>query len=402
MVPVPRSNGFNIDGASNTDPSTYLPSINEGGNSATAATRLPLDAVQEVTVISSTSDADLGQNAGSVMNATIKSGTNTFHGSLYELHRDAALDAANYFEKLSKAPFVWNEFGGSAGGPLYIPHLYDGRDRSFLFGAYDGSRLRLGTTLRGSAPTEDQVQTAENFINAQGLPINQLGLNMLGLYSNLGLSGPFVVDNRGQQSPNSFVIKLDHLFSTKDSFSTRFLYGSGEDEFPGGGSGPGGGSQLGPWFGVTPTHVANFAISEVHIFSPTLINTLRLGYNRFSQFQKGRDADVDPATIGLNTGVGPESFGIPEIDIGSGLTASGDPGRFANLGLQYGAGGRVATSYQIADNVNYTRVSMRSSSDSTSCTTIRTTQPLDHAACSLSTALNWVIRTIRIRAHWRG
>ena len=54
-------------------------------DSATAATRLPLDAVQEVTVISSTSDADLGQNAGSVMNATIKSGTNTFHGSLYKL-----------------------------------------------------------------------------------------------------------------------------------------------------------------------------------------------------------------------------------------------------------------------------------------------------------------------------
>ena len=353
-----RSNGFNIDGASNTDPSTYLPSINEGGNSATAATRLPLDAIQEVTVSSSTTGADLGQNAGSVMNAIIKSGTNTFHGSAYEIHRDSSLDAANYFENLRgvpKAPFVWNEFGGSAGGPLYIPHLYDGRNRTFLFGAYDGSRLRLGTTLSGSAPTPQQIQTAENFISSQGLAINQLGLNILGLYSNLGLSGPFVLDNRGRQSPNSFVVKLDHLFSTKDSLSTRFLYGNGEDEFPGGGPGPGGGSQLSPWFGVTPTHVANFAISEVHIFNPTLINTLRLGYNRFSQFQKGRDANVDPATIGFNTGVGPESFGIPEIDIGSGLTANGDPGRFANLGLQYGAGGRVATSYQIADDLNYTR-----------------------------------------------
>src|SRR5262249_31563100 len=172
--------------------------------------------------------------------------------------------------------------------------------------------------------------------------------------SNLGLSGPFVIDNRGQQSPNSFVIKLDHQFSSKDSLSTRFLYGNGEDEFPGGGPGPGGGSQLSPWFGVTPTHVANYAISEVHVFGPTLINTLRLGYNRFSQFQKGRDGDVDPATIGFNTGVGPESFGIPEIDVGSGVTTGGDSGRFVNLGLQYGAGGRVATSYQIADDVNYT------------------------------------------------
>jgi Carboxypeptidase regulatory-like domain/TonB dependent receptor/TonB-dependent Receptor Plug Domain len=351
-----RSNGFNIDGASNTDPSTYLPSINEGGNSATAATRLPLDAIQEVTVTSSGSGADMGQNSGSVMNATIKSGTNRFHGSLYELHRDAALDAANFFEDLAgrpKAPFVWNEFGGSAGGPIIIPHVYDGRNRTFIFGAYDGSRLRLGTTLRGSAPTQNQIQTAENFLASQGIPVNQLGVNILGLYSNLGLAGPFVVDNQGQQSPNSVVVKVDHQFSLDDSLSARYLYGKGEDEFPGGGPGPGGGSQLNPWFGVTPTHVANFAISEVHIFSPTLVNTLRLGYNRFSQFQKGRDANVDPASIGFNTGVGPESFGIPEIDIGSGVSSATDPGRFANLGLQSGAGGRVATSYQIADDVSF-------------------------------------------------
>jgi hypothetical protein len=347
-----RSNGFNIDGASNTDPSTYLPSINEGGNSATAATRLPLDAIQEVSVVSAGSGADLGQNSGSVMNAVVKSGTNQFHGSAYELHRDAALDAKNFFENLAgikKAPFVWNEFGGSAGGPVIIPHLYDGRNRTFIFGAYDGSRLRLGTTLNGNAPTPAQIQNATNLLAGHGIQPNQLGLNILKLYSNLGLSGPFVVDNRGQQSPDSFVIKLDHQFSQKDSLSTRYLYGSGEDEFPGGGPGPGGGSQLSPWFGVTPTKVANFAISEVHLFSPSLINTLRLGYNRFSQFQKGRDANVDPNSIGLNTGVGPESFGIPEIDIGSGA------GRFANLGLSYGNGGRVATSFQVADDLNWTR-----------------------------------------------
>ena len=347
-----RSNGFNVDGASNTDPSTYLPSINEGGNSATAATRLPLDAIEEVSVVSAGSGADLGQNSGSVMNAVVKSGTNQFHGSGYEVHRDAALDAANFFENLrgvSKAPFVWNEFGGSIGGPVVLPGLYDGHDRTFFFGAYDGSRLRLGTTLSGAAPTSDQIENATSLLAAQGMAPNPLGQNILGLYTSLGLTGPFVIDNRGQQSPNSFVLKVDHRFSTADSISTRFLYGEGEDEFPGGGPGPGGGSQLSPWFGVTPTHVANYAISEVHVFSPSLINTFRLGYNRFSQFQKGRDANVDPMSIGLNTGVGPESFGIPEIDIGSNI------GRFANLGLQNGAGGRVATSYQVADEFNWTR-----------------------------------------------
>jgi hypothetical protein len=103
---------------------------------------------------------------------------------------------------------------------------------------------------------------------------------------------------------------------------------------------------------VTPTHAANFAISEVHIFAPNLLNTLRLGYNRFSQFQEGRDSNVDPATVGFNTGVGPESFGIPEIDIGSGVTPipplASQPGRFSNLGLQYGKGG--GPMFQVADD----------------------------------------------------
>ncbi len=293
-----RSNAFFVDGASNTDPSTYLPSLNEGGNSATAATRLPLDAIQEVSVVSG-GTADTGQNAGSVMNAIVKSGTNQIHGSAYEVHRDAALDAANYFENLAgkpKAPFVWNEFGATIGGPVLIPHLYDGRNRTFFFGGYDGSRLRLGTTLRGLAPTPEQIQQAEDLLASKNVPVNQLGLNVVGLYASLGLSGPFVVDNRGQQSPNSMVAKMDHQISKSDSLSGRLLYANGEDEFPGGGPGPGGGSQLDKWFGVTPTHVANFAISEVHIFSPNVINTLRLGYNRFSQFQKGRDANVDPAS----------------------------------------------------------------------------------------------------------
>jgi hypothetical protein len=364
-----RSNGFNIDGISNTDPSTYLPSLNEGGNSATAATRLPLDAVEEVSVVSA-GGADNGQNSGSVMDVIVKSGTNEFHGSAYELHRDAALDAKNFFENLNgipKAPFVWNEFGASAGGPVYFPHLYDGRNRTFFFTAYDGSRLRLGTTLSGLAPTSADIQDATTALASQGMQPNQLGLNIAKLYTTyqgLHLSGPFVVDNRGRQTPNSFIFKVDHKISDADSLSARLVYATGEDEFPGGGPGPGGGSQLDPFFGVTPTEVDNLAISEVHVFSPKLINTARLGWNRFLQFQKGRDFNVDPSTIGLNTSVGPESFGLPEIDLGStssSLCPSNPPagappcGRYANLGLQNGAGGRVATSFQVADDISLTR-----------------------------------------------
>jgi len=225
-----RSNGFNIDGVSDTDPSTYLPSINEGGNSATAATRLPLDAIQEVTV-SANAGADGGQNSGSVMNVIVRSGTNQIHGSLYELHRDSSLDAANFFENLRsvpKAPFVWNEFGGTIGGPIVIPHIYNGRDRTFFFAGYDGSRLRLGTTLSGFAPIPSQIAAATSLVQSQNITPNQLGLNILQQYASLGLSGPFAVDNRGRQTPNSGVLKIDHSFSTVDSLSARYLHRCGQ------------------------------------------------------------------------------------------------------------------------------------------------------------------------------
>src|SRR5262249_62050802 len=100
------------------------------------------------------------------MNVIIRSGTNQVHGSVYELHRDASLDAANFFENLRgvpKAPFVWNEFGGTIGGPIVIPRLYNRRNRTFFFAGYDGSCLRLGTTLSGIAPSSAAVSNHTAF-----------------------------------------------------------------------------------------------------------------------------------------------------------------------------------------------------------------------------------------------
>ena len=123
-----------------------------------------------------------------------------------------------------KAPFVWNEFGGTIGGPIVIPHIYNGRDRTFFFAGYDGSRLRLGTTLNGVAPTPSQIAAATSLVQSQSITPKQLGLNILQQYASLGLSGPFAVDNRGRQTPNSGVLKIDHSFSTVDSLSARYLH----------------------------------------------------------------------------------------------------------------------------------------------------------------------------------
>jgi hypothetical protein len=117
-----------------------------------------------------------------------------------------------------------------------------------------------------------------------------------------------------------------------------------------GGPGPGGGSQLEKYFGVTPTRVHNFAISEVHIFSPNLLNTIRLGYNRFHQAFTNQDSNFDPASIGLITGS--QDGGLPEIDVGSG------DGRFVNLGTTPGfPSERHDTTYQIVDDISSRRLS---------------------------------------------
>jgi hypothetical protein len=343
-----RSSSFNVDGASNTDPYIQLPSINQGGNSATAATRLPPDAIEEVQLVAHAS-AEYGQSSGGVMNAIVKSGTNLFHGTLYEQHRDASLNAHNFFENLGgspKAPFVWNNFGGSFGGPIIIPKLYNGRDRTFIFGAYDGSRLSIGTTFSSQAPTQAQIAQATALVqSATGQSPNPLGLAILQFYQ--PLEGPFVIANRGKQTPNNGVVKIDHRITKSDSLSARYLIGDGLDMFPVGGPGPGGGSQLEAYFGVTPTRVHNFAVSENHIFNPNLLNTFRVAYNRFHQAFTNRDHEFDPASIGLIT----DSIngGLPEIDVGSGS------GRFVNLGTTPGfPSERHDTTFQFVDDVSST------------------------------------------------
>jgi hypothetical protein len=342
------SQAYLIDGASNTDPDNRNQGINQGGNSATAATRLPPDAIQEVRLVAA-GPADLMETTGGVMDVVLKSGTNSFHGTVYESHRDAALDAHNFFENLGgikKAHFVWNEFGVTGGGPIYIPGLYDGRNRTFIFGAYDGSRSILGTTLSSAAPTPAQIQTATNLVVAKGITPNAEAAPILALYA--PLSGNFVVNNGGSQSPNDYILKVDHRFSDQDSLSARYLYGGGLDQFPEGNPGPGGGSQLAKYFGVTPATAQNFAISEEHLLSSTMVNTVRLGYNRVVQAGHSRDSNFDPSSIGLNTGATSADFGLPEIDIGTGA------GKFVNLGSGRSPRKRTGLTFQLADDFSLT------------------------------------------------
>jgi hypothetical protein len=112
--------------------------------------------VEEFKVQTSDFSAEFGRSGAAVLNATIKSGTNNFHGAAWEFFRNDKLDAADFFENaggIKKGALRQNQFGFTAGGPVVIPKVFDGRNKVFFFGDYEGFRRVQGTVLTGSVPT---------------------------------------------------------------------------------------------------------------------------------------------------------------------------------------------------------------------------------------------------------
>src|SRR5437868_4713133 len=118
--------------------------------------RPPVDAIQEFKIQTNSFSAEFGRSAGAILNATIKSGTNHFHGTLWEFLRNDKFDAANFFENaggIPKGEFRQNQFGGSVGGPVILPHLYHGKDKTFFFFDYEGTRTRQAVPYTSTVPT---------------------------------------------------------------------------------------------------------------------------------------------------------------------------------------------------------------------------------------------------------
>jgi hypothetical protein len=135
----------------------------------------PPDALREFTVQTSNYSAEFGHSAGAVLNVTTKSGGNSFHGDLWEFLRNDYFDAKDYFVLSSqrKPEFRQNQFGGTVGGPLTIPHLYNGRNKTFFFFDYQGTRIVKGKTYTQTVPTA--AENASGFTNLQDLITLQTG-----------------------------------------------------------------------------------------------------------------------------------------------------------------------------------------------------------------------------------
>jgi len=146
-----RANNYLLDGTDMNDGYRNLPAINEAGVFGTPATILPIEAISEAAILSNF-EAEYGRNSGAIVNIVTKSGTNEFHGSLFEFFRNNKLDARNFFnpEPDPQTQFRNNQFGGALGGPIK-------RGQTFFYFAYEGQRERVGLNSTARVPDPREI-----------------------------------------------------------------------------------------------------------------------------------------------------------------------------------------------------------------------------------------------------
>ena len=223
---------FAMDGADISDPEM-------GGSTFT---NFNVDAIQELQSSSGWMPAEIGRGASGFTNIVTRSGAAGFHGSVFEFLRNSALDARNYFDYPSIVepgripPFKRNEFGFTNGGPVVLPHIYDGRGKTFYFGQYQGFRQVLGTTQVLPMPTpaeragQDVVTYPDGSTDTLTVPVNAgiaavlkrypLPNNPTGAYGARTYAAPSNVATNADQ----FSIRMDQKLGEKGQFLARFNY----------------------------------------------------------------------------------------------------------------------------------------------------------------------------------
>jgi len=352
-----QSNNFLLDGVDNNDPyiNQYvaLPSV---------------DAIQEFKVQSSDYSAEYGRAGGAQINVVLKSGTNAFHGTLFEYFRNRSMDAKNYFDfpscsattvpgECGGIPALQrNQFGGTLGGPLR-------RDKTFFFVSFEGLRLRQATTREATVPSQVQWATAQGLAQqiGQGLgcpsPANPIcegqaaGQNVFNLYpaanvgSDLTTSNGFVSAPVIRNSENLYTAKLDQHFSATDIVSAHYSLTHGDDFNP---FDPVNSFTALPGYGsFTLNHRQNAGLEWTRVFRSRLLNELRLGFIRMrgTVLQQNHGTDIAGQLGFPDVLTNPVDLGAPDINL-IGFDGIGEPVNYPQ--------DRHDTTLQIADNVAWT------------------------------------------------
>ncbi|HEY3973401.1 MAG TPA: TonB-dependent receptor [Candidatus Sulfotelmatobacter sp.] len=276
---------FALDGFDTTDPEL-------GG---ATFSNFNVDAIQEVQANSGVMPAEIGHGGASYTNVVTKSGVNQIHGSVFEFLRNAAFDARNYFDYKDPTgrrripPFARNEFGFTNGGPVVIPGVYDGRDRTFYFGEYQGFRQVLGTTQVIPVPTAAErqgVDTATFPGDTLTIPVDPRIVAVLNQYPMPNQPGgafgdrTYAASSKVVTTTDQFSIRVDHRISNKASLLGRFSL----NQVTGPLTNPDQ-TAIDPSFGVQFfDHQRNAGVRYVRKISPHFASETSLGYIRSTPF----------------------------------------------------------------------------------------------------------------------
>jgi hypothetical protein len=407
---INASYGFSAGGARSEQNNFLLDGVDNNSNLAdllneTAFVIQPsVDAIEEFKVQTSAYSAEFGRGNGAILNAVIKSGTNSFHGDAYEFIRNDKLDARNAFDEFGRQPYKQNQFGATLGGPII-------KNRTFFFGDYEGLRVRQATPFLELIPTPAMISgdfsslldtsapTGVNDCNGNptyageifntratltsatsltgfcGVPIG--GYTSSGLPTNMFPTTPtslidplaaalsaywptpntiatannggnnFFSDPHRQESRNNFDVRIDHRISDKDNAFGRFSFENQPSFIP-----PPFNNLLdgGGFFdGTEDNSYRSLALSEVHLFKANLINEFRLGYNRINshRFQINSNENISAQLNFPNVPYGPNNGGLPNITFGDGTAGIGSSTYLPSIEKQ--------NSFVFTDNLTWIR-----------------------------------------------
>ncbi len=312
---------------------------------------LGVETVREFQVITGVFSAEYGRFTGGVINAISKSGTNELHGSVFEFHRNSALDARNFFDPAGKPPaFKRNQFGFTLGGPI-VP------DKTFFFGAYEGFRERLLTTRisevpndfallglvprsRGrcplGSPTDPGTGLCDVGVDEAIRPYLELYPRANGADNGDGTAN-FIFPARNDSNEDYLMVRLDHQFSDSDSFFVRYTFDNGDRVLI---------PRL-PDFGRDSEYRNQFTTLEwKRIISPTVINELRFGYTRTKHDVTPIDTSGAPGSLFFVPADRPNAvFGEIDVD-----------GQIVDMGPEHNQfKTNVYNNFQFANHLIYTR-----------------------------------------------
>jgi hypothetical protein len=303
---------FSMDSADTTDPEM-------GG---ATFSNFNVDAIHEVQGNAGVMPADIGHGAASYTNVVSNSGTNKIHGTVFEFVRNAAFDARNYFDPPKSIsgrripPFVRNEFGFTIGGPVVLP-VYNGRNRTFFFGEYQGFRQVLGTTQVVRVPTQAERQGIDTSTypgDTLTVPVNSAIVPILNAYplpnTPNGSFGPrtYATSSKVVTNTDQFSVRVDHRISDKAALLTRFSL----NQVTGPINNPDQ-TAINPNFAVQFfDHQRNAAVKYSRTISPHFTSDTSFGYIRSTPFFPATD-HTDP---GITFGDGLfEAFNAPSGQI---------------------------------------------------------------------------------------